>query len=49
MRKAVGLAYMGSPLPGEGEVRVATADWGSSAGVAQQLLLHGLVRGALGA
>ncbi|MHB1160446.1 MAG: hypothetical protein ACYC3V_08975 [Chloroflexota bacterium] len=49
VRKAVGLAYMGSPLPGEGEVRVATADWGSSAGVAQQLLLHGLVRGALGA
>jgi DNA-3-methyladenine glycosylase II len=42
VRKAVGLAYLGMPLPAEAEVRAATAHWGPSAGVAQQLLLEGL-------
>lgn len=46
VRKAVGLAYLSSPLPSEGEVRAATAHWGPSAGVAQALLLHGLAHGA---
>jgi DNA-3-methyladenine glycosylase II len=46
-RKAVGLAYLGTPLPSEQEVRSATAHWGPSAGVAQQLLLHALSHGAL--
>jgi DNA-3-methyladenine glycosylase II len=48
VRKAVGLAYLGDPLPSETAVRAATAHWGSSAGIAQQLLLNGLVHGALG-
>ena len=47
VRKAVGLAYLGTPLPSEQEVRSATAHWGPSAGVAQQLLLHGFSQGAL--
>lgn len=47
VRKAVGLAYLGKPLPSEDEVRRATAHWGASAGIAQQLLLHGLSRGLL--
>jgi DNA-3-methyladenine glycosylase II len=42
VRKAVGLAYLGTPLPAESAVREATAHWGSSANVAQTLLLHGL-------
>lgn len=42
VRKAVGLAYLGTPLPTEAEVRRATANWGECAGVAQQLLLHAL-------
>ena len=42
VRKAVGLAYLGEPLPSEQAVREATAHWGASAGVAQTLLLHGL-------
>ncbi len=42
VRKAVGLAYLGTPLPSETAVREATAHWGPSAGVAQTLLLHGL-------
>jgi DNA-3-methyladenine glycosylase II len=46
MRKAVGLAYLGTPLPSEAEVRRATAHWGPSAGIAQQLLLHALGEGA---
>jgi DNA-3-methyladenine glycosylase II len=46
IRKAVGMAYLGTPLPSEAEVRRATAHWGSSAGVAQQLLLHALGEGA---
>jgi DNA-3-methyladenine glycosylase II len=42
VRKAVGLAYLGRPLPPEQAVREATAHWGAAAGVAQTLLLHGL-------
>lgn len=47
VRKAVGLAYLGTPLPLEQEVRAITAHWGDSAGVAQALLLHALGEGAL--
>jgi DNA-3-methyladenine glycosylase II len=47
VRKAVGLAYLGTPLPNEPEVRAATAHWGASAGVAQALLLHALGEAAL--
>lgn len=46
IRKAVGMAYLGTPLPSEAEVRRATTHWGPSAGVAQQLLLHALGEGA---
>jgi DNA-3-methyladenine glycosylase II len=42
VRKAVGVAYLGTALPAEQAVREATAHWGASAGVAQTLLLHGL-------
>jgi DNA-3-methyladenine glycosylase II len=42
VRKAVGRAYFGGRMPSEAEVRSATAHWGPAAGVAQQLLLHGL-------
>ncbi len=42
VRKGVGVAYLGTPLPTERQVRQATAHWGASAGVAQQLLLHSL-------
>jgi 3-methyladenine DNA glycosylase/8-oxoguanine DNA glycosylase len=47
VRKAVGLAYLGTPLPSEPEVRAATQHWGPSGGVAQALLLHALGEGAL--
>ncbi len=47
VRKAVGLAYLGSAAPSETAVRQATAHWGPSAGVAQALLLHALGEGAL--
>lgn len=47
VRKAVGLAYLAMPAPGEVEVRAATAHWGESAGTAQALLLHALGEGAL--
>ncbi len=47
VRKAVGLAYLDTPLPSEAEVRSATAHWGASAGTAQALLLHALGEGAL--
>lgn len=47
VRKAVGLAYLGTPLPSEADVRRATAHFGASAGVALTLLLHGLVQGVL--
>jgi DNA-3-methyladenine glycosylase II len=46
VRKAVGRAYFGGRMPSEAEVRAATAHWGEAAGVAQQLLLHGLVADA---
>jgi len=45
VRKAVGLAYRGSAMPSEDEVRALTAHWGEAAGVAQQLLLNVLVAG----
>jgi DNA-3-methyladenine glycosylase II len=47
VRKAVGLAYLSTPLPSESEVRAATAHWGDSASTAQALLLHALAEGAL--
>jgi DNA-3-methyladenine glycosylase II len=47
VRKAVGLAYLGMPLPSEMQVRRATEHWGDAAGVAQALLLHSLAEGAL--
>ncbi len=48
VRKAVGAAYLGEPLPAEDAVRRATAHWGESAGVAQALLLAGYGAGTLG-
>jgi DNA-3-methyladenine glycosylase II len=45
VRKAVGAAYCHGNLPSETEVRELTAHWGAAAGVAQQLLLHGLSHG----
>lgn len=47
VRKAIGLAYLETPLPSEAEVRSATAHWGASAGTAQALLLHALGEGML--
>jgi DNA-3-methyladenine glycosylase II len=47
VRKAVGLAYLGTPRPSEAEVRRVTAHWGASAGTAQALLLHALGERAL--
>jgi DNA-3-methyladenine glycosylase II len=47
VRKAIGLAYLDTPLPSETEVRSATAHWGPSAGTAQALLLHALGEQAL--
>src|SRR5215510_198000 len=47
VRKAVGAAYCHGNLPSETEVRELTAHWGAAAGVAQQLLLHGLSHGSL--
>jgi DNA-3-methyladenine glycosylase II len=47
VRKAVGLAYLGSTTPSEAEVRELTGHWGASAGVAQALLLHALGEGEL--
>jgi DNA-3-methyladenine glycosylase II len=49
VRRAVGAAYLGGPLAGPEEVRRATAHWGDAANPAQQLLLHALAEGALGA
>lgn len=45
VRKAVGAAYCHGNLPSEAAVRELTAHWGAAAGVAQQLLLHGLGQG----
>jgi DNA-3-methyladenine glycosylase II len=42
VRKAVGLLYRDGALPGEAEVRAATAHWGHAAGIAQALALHAL-------
>lgn len=51
VRKAVGLAYCPGPPgagpPSEAAVRALAAHWGEAAGVAQQLLLHGLAEGTL--
>jgi len=47
VRKAVGAAYLGEPLPSEPAVRAATAHWGTSASVAQALLLAGYGAGTL--
>ena len=47
VRKAIGLAYLGTPTPSEAEVRQATSHWGTAAGTAQALLLHALGEGAL--
>lgn len=47
VRKAVGLAYLGEPLPPESRVREVTAHWGLSATVAQSLLLEAWNGGAL--
>jgi len=45
VRKAIGAAYCHGNLPSETAVRELTAHWGAAAGVAQQLLLHGLSQG----
>jgi DNA-3-methyladenine glycosylase II len=45
VRKAVGAAYLNGHMPSEAEVRELTSHWGAAAGVAQQLLLHGLSQG----
>jgi len=47
VRKAIGAAYLGDPLPSEERVRAATAHWSEAAGVAQALVLQGLVAGGL--
>jgi DNA-3-methyladenine glycosylase II len=47
VRKAVGLAYLGTPLPSEQQVRDVTQHWGPSASVAQAVLLQALGEGAL--
>ncbi|MBV9546686.1 MAG: DNA-3-methyladenine glycosylase 2 family protein [Chloroflexi bacterium] len=47
VRKAVGLAYLGTTHPSEADVRRATAHWGNAAGTAQALLLHALGEHAL--
>ncbi len=47
VRRAVGLAYLGTRSPAPAEVARATAHWGGAANVAQQLLLHALASGAL--
>lgn len=49
VRRAIGAAYLGVPLPSPEQVRRATAHWGDAANAAQQLLLHALAEGALGA
>ncbi len=46
VRKAVGMAYLGTTLPSEKAVREATAHWGVSAAIAQTLLLASLSQGA---
>ena len=46
VRKAVGLAYLGTSLPSEKAVRQATAHWGTSSAIAQTLLLASLSQSA---
>ncbi|MBM3223799.1 MAG: DNA-3-methyladenine glycosylase 2 family protein [Candidatus Tectomicrobia bacterium] len=45
VRKAIGAAYNHGVLPSAHEVQTLTAHWGAAAGVAQQLVLHGLSQG----
>jgi DNA-3-methyladenine glycosylase II len=45
VRKAVGAAYLATPLPSEAEVRAATAHWGASAAIAQTLVLYAMSHG----
>jgi DNA-3-methyladenine glycosylase II len=40
VRKVIGAAYLGEPLPPEDEVRRVTVHWGDSSPIAQSLLLH---------
>lgn len=47
VRRAVGAAYLGEPLPSPAAVRRATAHWGDAANAAQQLLLHAMAEGRL--
>ncbi len=47
VRRAVGAAYLGSPLPAPEEVQRATEHWGEAAGEAQALVLHAWAEGAL--
>jgi DNA-3-methyladenine glycosylase II len=44
VRKAVGQAYGLGAMPSEAEVRAKTAHWGTSAAIAQALVLHALVQ-----
>ena len=48
VRKAVGLAYLGTSSPSEAEVRRATEHWGPNSLFAQTLLLQALGDGILG-
>jgi DNA-3-methyladenine glycosylase II len=45
VRKAVGRAYLDGQMPSEAEVRELTAHWGTSASIAQALVLHALAAG----
>ena len=47
VRKAVGLAYLDTPIPTAAEVRAAPAHWGDAASTAQAVLLHALGEGLL--
>lgn len=47
VRKAVGLAYLGTARPSEEAVREATAHWGEAALTAQTLLLYAYAHGSL--
>ncbi|HEV3313151.1 MAG TPA: hypothetical protein VG815_21785 [Chloroflexota bacterium] len=45
VRKAVGRAYLDGQMPSESEVRELTAHWGTSATIAQALVLHAMAVG----
>ncbi len=47
VRKAMGLAYLGTARPSEQAVREATAHWGEAALIAQTLLLYAYACGSL--